>query len=133
RRAGRGPPRRRSGTPPPRAPRESAPALPQEPARRMWSPPAASPRSDSIFDRPLPPPSQPPSPAAREADAAAEHHSQLDAAPEDAFGVAAEEVDGALRAEKSVRAGDAEAPAPGLDRARAFFARLTFFPSPPPA
>ena len=121
---------RRYVSPPPQAPQESAPASPQEPARRTWSS-AASPRSDSIFDRPLPPSPQPPSPAAREADAAAEHHSQLDAAPEDAFGVAAEEVDGALRAEKSVHAGDAEAPAPGLDRARGFFDRLKFFRSEP--
>src|SRR5215470_13343351 len=80
------PPARRYVSPPPQAPQESAPPSPQEPARRTWSP-AASPRSDSIFDRPLPP-SQPPSPAAREADAAAEHHSRLDAVPEDAFGVA---------------------------------------------
>src|SRR5215470_4472053 len=118
------PPARRYVSPPPQ---ESAPASPQEPARRTWSP-AASPRSDSIFDRPLPPSPQPPSPAAHEADAAAEHHALLDAAPEDALGVAAEEV-GALRAEKSLHAGDAEAPAPGLDRARGFFDRLKFFRS----
>jgi hypothetical protein len=122
------PPARRYVSPPPQAPQESAPASPQEPARRTWSP-MASPRSDSIFDRPLPPSPQPPLPTAREADAAAEHHALLDAAPEDAFGVAAEEVDGALRAEKSVHARDAEAPAPGLDRGRGFFDRLKFFHS----
>src|SRR5262249_30514283 len=122
---------RRYVSPPPQPPQESAPASPQEPARRTWSP-AASPRSDSIFDRPLPP-SQPPSPAAREADAAAEHHSQLDAAPEDALGAAAEGVGGAPWAKKSVHAGEAEAPAPGLDRAQRFFDRLKFFRSEPKA
>jgi len=61
-----GPPEARPAEPrryvsPPPAPQESAPALPQDTARRMWSP-VASPRampdaqhSDSIFDRPLPP------------------------------------------------------------------------------
>ena len=123
---------RRYVSPPPQAPQESAPASPQEPARRTWAP-AASPRSDSIFDRPLPPSSQPPSLAAREAGAAAEHHSLLDAAPEDALGVPAEEVGGALRAEKSERTGDAAAPAPELDRGRRFFDRLKFGRSEPQA
>src|SRR5262249_8366258 len=123
---------RRYVSPPPRAPQESAPASPQESARRAWLPGAApshavpdSQRSDSIFDRPLPPTPQPPSPAAREVGTAADH-ALLDAAPEDALGVAAEEVDGALRAEKSERAGDAAAPAPELARGRGFFNRLKF-------
>ena len=106
------PPGRRYVSPPPQAPQESAPALPQEPARRTWSP-AASPRSDSIFDRPLPPSPQPPSPAAREADAAAEHHALLDAAPEDAFGVAAEEVGGAPWAENPCTQAMPKPPRPG--------------------
>ena len=55
----------------------------------------------------------------------------LDAAPEDALGVAAEEVDGALRAEKSEHAGDAAAPAPELERGRGFFNRLKFGRSEP--
>src|SRR5262249_9964455 len=82
------------------------------PARRCGSRPPPPPRPVPPSARPLPPPSHPPSPAAREAAAAAEHHSQLDAAPEDALGVAAEEVGGAPWAEKSVHAGDAQAPAP---------------------
>src|SRR5262249_54458317 len=74
---------------------------------------------------------QPPSPAGRDAGTAAEHHALLDAAPEDALGVAAEEVDGALRAEKSEHAGDAAAPAPELERGRGFFNRLKFGRSEP--
>jgi len=116
---------RRYVSPPSPAPQESAPASPQESARRAWLP-GAAPRSDSIFDRPLPPTAQPPSPAARDVGTAAEHHALLDAAPEDALGVAAEEVDGALRAEKSERAGGAAAPAPELARGRGFFNRLKF-------
>src|SRR6266705_14628 len=69
---------RRYVSPPSPAPQESAPASPQDTTRRAWSP-AASPRSDSIFDRPLPPSPSPPSPAAREVGTAAEHHSLLDA------------------------------------------------------
>src|SRR5262245_4116055 len=86
---------RRYVSPPSPAPQESAPASPQESARRAWLPGAApshavpdSQRSDSIFDRPLPPTPQPPSPAAREVGTAADH-ALLDAAPEDALGVAA--------------------------------------------
>src|SRR5215831_7920967 len=116
---------RRYVSPPSPAPQDSAPASPQESARRAWLP-GAAPRSDSIFDRPLPPTAQPPSPAARDVGTAAEHHALLDAAPEDALGVAAEEVDGALRAEKSERAGGAAAPAPELERGRGFFNRLKF-------
>src|SRR5262249_18269891 len=124
------PARRRYVSPPSPAPQDSAPASPQESARRAWLP-GAAPRSDSIFDRPLPPspqaPSpQPPSPAARDVGTAAEHHALLDAAPEDALGVAAEEVDGALRAEESERAGGAAARAPELERGRGFFNRLKF-------
>src|SRR5262249_57397586 len=52
---------RRYVSPPSPAPQESAPASPQETARRAWLP-GAAPRSDSIFDRSL-----------------------LDAAPEDAL------------------------------------------------
>ena len=126
---------RRYVSPPSPAPQDSAPASPQESARRAWLP-GAAPRSDSIFDRPLPPspqaPSpQPPSPAARDVGTAAEHHALLDAAPEDALGAAAEEVDGALRAEKSEHAGDAAAPAPELERGRGFFNRLKFVRSEP--
>src|SRR5262245_46797095 len=120
---------RRYVSPPP-TPQESAPASPQESARRAWLP-GAAPRSDSIFDRPLPPSPQPPSPAARDVGTAAEHHALLDAAPEDALGVAAEEVDGALRAEKSEHAGDAAARAPELERGRGFFNRLKFGRSEP--
>jgi len=124
---------RRYVSPPSPAPQDSAPASPQESARRAWLPGAApsravpdSQRSDSIFDRPLPPTPRPPSPAAREVGTAAEHHALLDAAPEDALGVAAEEVDGARPAEESEHAGDAAAPAPELARGRGFFNRLKF-------
>src|SRR5262245_62231079 len=121
---------RRYVSPPSPAPQDSAPASPQERARRAWLP-GAAPRSDSIFDRPLPPspqaPSpQPPSPAARDVGTAAEHHALLDAAPEDARGVAAAEVDGARRAEESERAGGAAAAARELARGRGFFNRLKF-------
>src|SRR5262249_57017959 len=132
--SGAGPPAPAPGryvSPPSPAPQDSAPASPQESARRAWLPGAAPSRavpdpqrSDSIFDRPLPPTPRPPSPAAGEAGTAAEHHALLDAAPEDALGVAAEEVDGALRAEESEHAGDAAAPAPELARGRGFFNRL---------
>jgi hypothetical protein len=118
---------RRYVSPPSPAPQESAPASPQEAARRAWLP-GAAPRSDSIFDRPLPPSPQPP-PVAREAGAAAEHRSLLDAAPEDALDVAAEEVGGAPQAEKFDREGDATAPA--LGRGRRFFDRLKFGRSEP--
>ena len=50
---------RRYVSPPPPSPQERAPASPQESARRAWLP-GAAPRSDSIFDRPLPPTAQPP-------------------------------------------------------------------------
>src|SRR5262249_6367752 len=71
-------------------------------------------------------------PAAHEADAAAEHRSLLDAAPEHSLDVAAEEVGGAAAwAEKSERQGDAPAPAPELDRGQRFFDRLKFFRSEP--
>src|SRR5262249_56247981 len=63
--------------------------------------------------------------------AAGEHHALLDGGPEDAVGVAAEGVDGALRAEESERAGDAAAPAPELERGRGFFSRLKFGRSEP--
>src|SRR5262245_3691147 len=116
---------------PPQAPQESAPVSPRDAARKAWSP-AAPPRSDSIFDRPLPPSPQPP-PAAREAGAAGEHRSLFDAAPEDALGVAAEEIGGAPQAEKFDREGDATAPAPALDRGRGFFNRLKFGRSEPRA
>src|SRR5215468_326489 len=76
---------RRYVSPPSQAPQESAPASPQETARRAWSPGAApSPslpdaqRSDSVFDRPLPPSPQPPSPAARDIGTAGEQHSLFD-------------------------------------------------------
>src|SRR5262249_59282962 len=98
------------------------PASPQEAARRAWLP-GAAPRSDSIFDRPLPPSPQPPPVAT------AEHRSLLDAAPEDALDVAAEEVGGAPQAEKFDREGDATAPA--LGRGRRFFDRLKFGRSEP--
>jgi hypothetical protein len=130
---------RRYVSPPSQAPQETAPASPQDTARRAWSP-AASPRtlpdperSDSIFDRPLPPSPQPPPPAAREAGAAGEHRSLFDAAPKDALGVAAEEVGGAPQAEKLERAGDIAAPAPELDRGQRFFDRLKFGRSEPQA
>src|SRR5262245_30058159 len=115
---------------PPQAPQESAPVSPQDAARKAWSP-AAPPRSDSIFDRPLPPSPQPPPPAAREAGTAGEHRSLFDAAPEDALGGAAEEIGGAPQAEQLERAGDTAAPAPDLDRGRGFFNRLKFGRSEP--
>src|SRR5262249_55710359 len=119
---------------------ESAPASPQETARRAWLPggaPARSlpdaPRSDSIFDRPLP--SQPPSPAAREIGTAGEQHSLFDTGPRDVRGVPFEEEEEAggtaARAEKSERADDAAAPAPEPDRVRGFFNRLKFGRSEP--
>jgi hypothetical protein len=120
---------RRYVSPPPQAAQESAPALPQDTARRMWSP-AASPRampdaqhSDSIFDRPLPP-----APSARDAGSGGEHRSLLDVAPKDVRGgVTAEEVGGAVAwAEESEREGDAPAPAPEPGRGRRFFDRLKF-------
>src|SRR5262245_41604363 len=132
---------RRYVSPPSPAPQESAPASPQEIARRAWLPggaPARSlpdaPRSDSIFDRPLPASPQPPSPAAREIGTAGEQHSLFDTGPRDVRGVPfeEEEVGGtAARAEKSERADDAAAPAPGLDRGRGFFNRLKFGRSEP--
>src|SRR5499426_1098050 len=89
---------RRYVSPPSPAPQESAPASPQETARRAWLPggaPARSlpdaPRSDSIFDRPLPPSPQPPSPAAREIGTAGEQHSLFDTGPRDVRGVPFEE------------------------------------------
>jgi hypothetical protein len=117
---------RRYVSPPPQ---ESAPALPQDTARRMWSP-VASPRampdaqhSDSIFDRPLPP-----APSARDAGSGGEHRSPFDVAPKDVRGgVTAEEVGGAAAwAEESEREGDATAPAPEPGRGRRFFDRLKF-------
>src|SRR5262249_29659805 len=115
------------------APQDSAPASPQESARRAWLPGAApsravpdSQRSDSIFDRPLPPTPRPPSPAAREVGTAAEHHALLDAAPEDALGVAAEEVEGAGRGEDSGQGGDAAAPGPASARGRGSSTGLNF-------
>jgi len=124
---------RRYVSPPPQAAQESAPALPQDTARRMWSP-AASPRampdaqhSDSIFDRPLPP-----APSARDAGSGGEHRSLLDVAPTDVRGVTAEEVGGAVAwAEESEREGDAPAPAPEPGRGRRFFDRLKFGRSEP--
>jgi hypothetical protein len=121
---------RRYVSPPPQAPQESAPAAPQEPTRRMWSP-VASPRampdaqqSDSIFDRPLPP-----APSARDAGSGGEHRSPFDVAPTDVRGVTAEEVGGA--AAWAEREGDAPAPAPELERGRRFFDRLKFGRSEP--
>jgi hypothetical protein len=120
---------RRYVSPPPQAAQESAPALPQDTARRMWSP-VASPRampdaqhSDSIFDRPLPP-----APSARDAGSGGEHRSPFDVAPKDVRGgVTAEEVGGAAAwAEESEREGDATAPAPEPGRGRRFFDRLKF-------
>jgi len=133
---------RRYVSPPSQAPQESAPASPQETARRAWSPAAAparslpdAPRSDSIFDRPLPPSSQPPSPAAREIGTAGEQRSLFDTGPRDVRGVPfqeEEEVGGtAARAEKSGRADDAAAPAGELERGRGFFNRLKFGRSEP--
>src|SRR5262245_48426432 len=123
---------RRYVSPPSPAPQESAPASPQESARRAWLP-GAAPRSDSIFDRPLPPSPLPPSPPAREAGAAGEQHSLFDTGPRDVRGVPfeeEEEVGGtAARAEKSERADDATAPA--LERGRRFFDRLKFGRSEP--
>ncbi len=125
---------RRYVSPPPQAPQESAPAAPQEPTRRAWSP-AASPRampdaqhSDSIFDRPLPP-----APSARDAGSGGEHRSPFDVAPKDVRGgVTAEEVGGATAwAEESEREGDATAPAPEPGRGRRFFDRLKFGRSEP--
>ena len=125
---------RRYVSPPPQAPQESAPALPQDTARRMWSP-VASPRampdaqqSDSIFDRPLPP-----APSARDAGSGGEHRSPFDVAPKDVRGgVTAEEVGGATAwAEESEREGDATAPAPEPGRGRRFFDRLKFGRSEP--
>jgi hypothetical protein len=124
---------RRYVSPPPQAAQESAPALPQDTARRMWSP-VASPRampdaqhSDSIFDRPLPL-----APSARDAGSGGEHRSLFDVAPTDVRGVTAEEVGGAAAwAEKSERQGDAPAPAPELERGRRFFDRLKFGRSEP--
>src|SRR5262245_19339873 len=126
---------RRYVSPPSPAPQESAPASPQETARRAWLPGGAAarslpdaPRSDSIFDRPLPP-----SPA-REAGAAGEQRSLFDTGPRDVRGVPfeEEEVGGTTaRAEKSERADDAAAPAPELDRGRGFFNRLKFGRSEP--
>jgi hypothetical protein len=127
---------RRYVSPPSPAPQESAPASPQESARRAWSPGAAlsralpdPQRSDSVFDRPLPPP------PAREAGAAGEQRSLFDTGPRDVRGVPfeeEEEVGGtAARAEKSERADDAAAPAPELDRGRGFFNRLKFGRSEP--
>jgi hypothetical protein len=134
-----GPPEARAAEPrryvsPPPAPQESAPALPQDTARRMWSP-VASPRampdaqhSDSIFDRPLPP-----APSARDAGSGGEHRSPFDVAPKDVRGgVTAEEVGGAAAwAEESEREGDAPAPAPEPGRGRRFFDRLKFGRSEP--
>jgi hypothetical protein len=120
---------RRYLSPPPQAPQESAPAAPQEPTRRAWSP-AASPRampdaqhSDSIFDRPLPP-----APSARDAGSGGEHRSPFDVAPKDVRGgVTAEEVGGAVAwAEESEREGDAPAPAPEPGRGWRFLDRLKF-------
>ena len=128
------PPARRYVSPPPQAPQESAPALPQDTARRMWSP-VASPRampdaqqSDSIFDRPLPP-----APSARDAGSGGEHRSPFDVAPKDVRGgVTAEEVGGAVAwAEESERESDATAPAPEPGRGRRFFDRLKFGRSEP--
>src|SRR5215475_13736670 len=124
---------RRYVSPPSSAPQESAPASPQEAARRAWLP-GAAPRSDSIFDRPLPPSQQPPPLAAREIGTAGEQHWLFDTGPRDVRGVPfeEEEVGGtAARAEKSERADDAAAPAPELDRGRGFFNRLKFGRSEP--
>jgi hypothetical protein len=88
--------------------------------------PGAAPRSDSIFDRPLPPP------PAREAGAAGEQRSLFDTGPRDVRGVPfeEEEVGGtAAPAEKFDREGDATAPA--LGRGRRFFERLKFGRSEP--
>jgi hypothetical protein len=119
---------RRYVSPPSPAPQESAPASPQETARRAWLPGAAparslpdAPRSDSIFDRPLPP-----APSARDAGTVDEQRSLFEPAPRD-VGVPSEDVgDAAARAEKSERADDAAAPAPEPDRGRGFFNRLKF-------
>src|SRR5262249_5376859 len=105
---------RRYGSPPSPAPQESAPASPQETARRAWLPGTAPSRSlpepqhsDSIFDRPLPP-----APAAREA--GTEQRSLFDTALRAVRGVPSEEVSGtAARAEESEREDDAVVPAGG--------------------
>jgi hypothetical protein len=125
---------RRYVSPPSPAPQESAPASPQETARRAWLPGAApSPslpdaqHSDSIFDRP-----PPPSPPAREAGTAGEQRSLFDTARRDVRGVPSEEVGGtAARAEESEREDDAVAPAGELGRGRRFFDRLKFGRSEP--
>jgi hypothetical protein len=123
---------RRYASPPSPAPQESAPASPQETARRAWSPVASprslpdAPRSDSIFDRPLPP-----APSARDAGTVDEQRSLFEPAPRD-VGVPSEDVGGAAAwAEKSERDGDAVAPAPAPDRGRRFFDRLKFGRSEP--
>lgn len=123
---------RRYVSPPSPAPQESAPASPQETARRAWLPGAAPSRalpepqhSDSIFDRPLPP-----APAAREA--GTEQRSLFDTALRDIRGVPSEEVGGtAARAEESEREDDAVAPAGELGRGRRFLDRLKFGRSKP--
>jgi hypothetical protein len=125
---------RRYLSPPPPAPQESAPAAPQEPTRRAWSPARAMPdaqHSDSIFDRPLPP--APPAPSARDAGSGGEHRSPFDVAPKDVRGgVTAEEVGGAAAwVEESEREGDAPAPAPEPGRGRRFLDRLKFGRSEP--
>src|SRR5262249_2601324 len=125
---------RRYVSPPSPAPQESAPASPQETARRAWLPGAApSPslpdaqHSDSIFDRPLPP-----APAAREAGTAGEQRSLFHTALRYVRGVPPEEVGGtAARAEESEREADAVAPAGELERGRRFFDRLRFGRSEP--
>src|SRR5262249_23273849 len=123
---------RRYVSPPSPAPQESAPASPQETARRAWLPGTAPSRSlpepqhsDSIFDRPLPP-----APAAREA--GTEQRSLFDTALRAVRGVPSEEVSGtAARAEESEREDDAVVPAGGLERGRRFFDRLRFGRSEP--
>jgi hypothetical protein len=123
---------RRYVSPPSPAPQESAPASPQETARRAWSPVASprslpdAPRSDSIFDRPLPP-----APSARDAGSVDEQRSLFEPAPRD-VGVPSEDVGGAAAwAEKSERDGDVAAPAPEPNRGRRFFDRLKFGRSEP--
>src|SRR5262249_7139604 len=105
--------------PPPAAAQERAPALPQEPARRMWpAAPSSMPdaeQSDSIFDRPLPPEPEPPMPPPREA----RRRSLSDVSR------------GATRAEKPQRTSDAAVPTSELAPGQPTYDRSQFDRSEP--
>jgi hypothetical protein len=120
-------PRRYVNPPSPPA-QDSAPAS-QDVTRGAWpAPPRAMPdpqRSDSIFDRPLPPEPEPPAPAAREAPprGAGQRRSLFDAFRR----TPSEEPSGAAaRSEKSARAGDEAVLAPDLDHAEPPYDRPPF-------